>query len=279
MRNLLRSRTTTGLKLLCLCLFLNNHIFAAAAQIPIASWNLKHFGASKTPEDMNRVADALQDFDVVAIQEIVTAATGVQQLARLVTLLEQKGADWDFQISPPTNSSNPGEQERYAFIWKTKQVQLRKAGWLDGAYADSISREPFMADFIMKRKDFTLVNFHALPKSKQPEREIKWFKFFPTAYPGRKLIFLGDFNCPEQHSVFNPLKKAGYKAALYNQKTTLRQTCIKGDCLASAYDNIFYPSDFTLQHAGIIPFYLYYKGDQRAARKLSDHVPVFVVLE
>ncbi len=253
--------------------------FVTQGQLSIATWNLNHFGAAKTQAEMTLIAASIKDFDVVALQEVNTRPDGARQLAQLTLLLDRLGADWDYLVSPPTQSNNKGEQERYAFVWKKNRIQLKGRGWLEPVYADSISREPFMADFVYQDRSFTLVNFHALPKGKQPEREIKWFKLFPALYSGRQLLFLGDFNCPQQHSVFTPLKSMGYQPALLHQKTTLRQACIKGDCLASAYDNIYFPPSFRKKDAGIVPFYLHYQGDQKAARRLSDHVPVFVVLE
>jgi hypothetical protein len=68
-------------------------------------------------------------------------------------------------------------------------------------------------------KQFTVVNFHAITK---PETEIKYFKFFPE-YPTLNLIFAGDFNCPQSHTVFIPLRKMGYQSILVGQKTSLKK--------------------------------------------------------
>ncbi len=143
-----------------------------------------------------------------------------------------------------------------------------------------MSREPFLCTFTVDGAEFTLANFHALPKKKLPETEIKYLRYFPALYPGQALIFLGDFNCPQSHSVFNPLKGQGYKPALTGMKTTLRQECTGDNCMASEYDNIFYPAErFRMLKSGVLPFYLHYHGDMKAARRLSDHAPVFIELE
>ena len=84
------------------------------------------------------------------------------------------------------------------------------------------------------------MNYHAIPKKKQPETEIKYFKFLPGKYPGSNLIFLGDFNVPQNHTVFNPLKKIGYRPVFTGQKTTMKMEGVGEECLASEYDNIFY---------------------------------------
>ena len=71
----------------------------------------------------------------------------------------------------------------------------------------------------------------------------------------------------------------GYQACFLNQKTTLRQKCIQGDCLASEYDNVFIPTDkIKLLSAQIIPFYEDFE-EVILARKISDHVPLLVEIE
>lgn len=196
-------------------------------------------------------------------------------VARLNDALNRTGAKWNYTISHGT-SSDRYSKERYAFIWKTSRTEMTGEAWLEKKYNLEIVREPYFARFRLGKKQFTLVTMHAIPKSKQPETEIKYLKYLPENYPADALIFCGDFNLPESHSVFNPLKNAGYPPAFKNQKTSLRQKCINGDCLASAYDNFFYnQSKINCINAGIIPFYTAF-DDLKEARKVSDHVPVFL---
>ncbi|HMI03233.1 MAG TPA: hypothetical protein VK541_12160, partial [Pedobacter sp.] len=120
------------------------------------------------------------------------------------------------------------------------------------------------------------VSFHAVPKSKQPETEIRYFKHMPALYPGDNLIFCGDFNLPQSHTVFNPLRKMGYTPAFTAQKTTLKQVCVNGDCLASAYDNFYFKTKgLNPSTSGIVHFYLDFES-AKAARSISDHVPVYL---
>lgn len=257
--------------------FLFCHGFLVA-QVKISSWNLQHFGKTKSEAEINFIADVLKDFDVVALQEIVAGFGGTQAVAKLADALNRKGAKWDYDISEPTKST-PYATERYAFLWKTSKVKNFQRGWLDQNFANRIDREPFMMNFIYKRKDFTLVNFHAIPKKKQPETEIKYFKYFPELYPDKNLIFLGDFNIPQSHTVFNPLKKSGYRSVLQNQKTSMKMKCVDGECLASEFDNIFYNFlKVKLLDAGIIHFYKSYP-DMVSARRISDHIPVWAELD
>jgi len=120
-----------------------------------------------------------------------------------------------------------------------------------------------------------LVNFHAITKSRQPETEIKYFKFLPQEYSNLNLIFVGDFNCPQSHTVFNPLKKMGYFPVFQNQKTTLKQKCKNDNCLASEFDNIlFKTTTINYINSGVVSFYKKFNS-LKEARKISDHIPIW----
>lgn len=243
--------------------------------ISICSWNLENFGHSKSDVELSFVASTIQSYDVIAIQEIVAGSGGVQAVARLVDIMNRKGGGWDYSTSNPTSGSGY-QSERYAFIWNKKLIVKIGKAWLDQRYALEIDREPYMGTFRKEGKMFTIVNFHAKPKSKQPETDIKYFKFIPTIYPDLNLIFCGDFNCPQSNTVFNPLKKMGYKPAFVGQKTTLRMKPIQNECLASEYDNFFYSSKKTsLIKSGVIRFDLNFKTLVQA-RTISDHLPIYM---
>ena len=249
------------------------------SQVKIMTWNLKNAGKSKTEEHLEYMATIMKQADIVAIQEVVTNPSGAQTIAALQAELNRKsGFKWDYALSNPTISS-PYRSERYAYLWKSKNIKLKKKAFLDQHYQDEIEREPYMATFQYKELEFTLVSLHALPKKHQPETEIKYLRYFPEHYPDSNLIFLGDFNLSESHSVFNPLKKQGYTPAFTNQKTSLRQKCIKRDCLASEYDNFFLqPTIFTLKSAKAILFFEDFDSLQEA-NKISDHIPLMIEIQ
>lgn len=248
------------------------------AQISVVSWNLQNLGKSKSPETLEQIADFVKSYDIVAIQEVVAGYGGIQAVAALSDILNRKGAKWSYIVSDPTVSS-AYKSERYAYLWKPSKVQHINKPFLETNFVVEIDREPFFADFKYNVKEFTLVNFHAITKKMQPETEIKHFKFLPDLYPTKNLIFLGDFNCPETHSVFNPLKKMGYKSAFQNQKTSLRQKCYNNDCLASEFDNFFYKGEkLKMIKAEVIHFYKKFE-DIKLARKLSDHIPIVLIFD
>jgi deoxyribonuclease-1-like protein len=246
------------------------------SQISVCSWNLENFGKSKSNQTIEFIANTVKDYDIIAIQEVIAGDGGAQAVARLNDALNRKGFKWDYRVSDPTSGNNSYKRERYAFLWKTSKVKLAGKPWLEVKYNIEIDREPFFATFIYNNKEFTIVNFHAITKSMQPETEIKYFKFLPAEYPDKNLIFSGDFNCPQSHTVFNPLKSMGYKPILIGQKTTLKQDCINDNCLASEFDNMFYnTSKIKYANSGVILFFQSFKNDLKSARNTSDHIPIY----
>jgi deoxyribonuclease-1-like protein len=247
-------------------------------QLKICSWNLKDFGKSKSDEEISVIANILKEYDLLAIQEVVAGTGGPQAVARLAEELNRKGNKWDYTVSDPTSSS-AYKQERYAFIWKTSRVTKKGESWLERKYNLEIDREPFYLTISYGGKQVTLVNFHAITKKMQPETEVKYFKFLPSLYPNKTLLFLGDFNLSESHTVFNPLKGMGYLPVLNNQKTSLKMKCKNGDCLASEFDNVFFKRQtIKLLRSGIVPFYKSYSS-LAEARLISDHVPIYIEIE
>lgn len=268
----------SGLKTYLVLLLLIFCIEPAFCSISICSWNLKDLGRSKSDIEIDFIASTIQIYDVIAIQEVVAGEGGAQAVARIVDVLNRKGKSWDYTISDPT-LSNSYSSERYAFIWNKKTISKLGDAWLENHYAVEIDREPFFATFIKDAKAFTLVNFHARPKAKRPESDIKFFKFFPSLYPKLNLVFCGDFNCPQSHAIFKSLKTMGYKPTFIGQKTTLRIKCIQNNCLASEYDNVFYdPKKTIFIRSEIIHFYQKFSTVEEA-RQISDHLPIYLIFE
>lgn len=249
--------------------------FLGFSQLKLLSWNIENIGKSKSNQEIVFIANTIRDFDIIAIQEVVAGYGGAQAVARLADELNRTGAKWDYVISEPTTSNSANKKERYAYIWKTNKIKKIGSAWLEKKYHLEIDREPYFCTFQYQNKQFTVVNFHAITKSKQPETEIKFFKFLPAEYPTLNLIFAGDFNCPQSHTVFNPLKKMGFTSILVNQKTSLKKECYNNDCLASEFDNMYYNRvKVFVKNSGVIPFYKKFNS-LKEARKISDHIPIW----
>jgi deoxyribonuclease-1-like protein len=259
-------------KIFLLLLFVSSSVFS---QVKLLSWNIENLGKSKSDSTIVFIANTIKEYDIVAIQEVVAGYGGAQAVAKLADELNRTGSKWDYTISVPTSSS-AYKTERYAFLWKTTKVKKIGKAWLEKKYHLEIDREPYYCTFSYQNKEFTIANFHAITKSKQPETEIKYFKFLPSLYPELNLLFVGDFNCPQSHSVFNPLKKMGYVSAFIKQKTSLKKTCNNNDCLASEFDNIWYNSSkINCSNAKVIHFYEFFETLNQA-REISDHIPISI---
>ena len=259
------------IKFLCLFFFFT---LTTISQTKFLSWNLQNFGKSKSNQEIAFIANTIKDFDIIAVQEVVAGNGGTQAVARLADELNRKGAKWDYRISEPTSSS-AYKTERYAFLWKTSSLRLKGKPWLEQKYHLEIDREPYFATFEIKGKKITVASFHAITKSKQPETEIKYFKLLPQEYPTLNLLFAGDFNCPQSHTVFIPLKKMGFAPILKNQKTSLKLKPKGDNYLASEYDNIFYKtSSINYLRSDVILFHKKFTS-LKEARKISDHIPIW----
>lgn len=248
------------------------------AQLSLLTWNIQNLGKSKSDQEIEFIAQTVKPYDVLAIQEVVAGYGGAQAVARMADALNRKGVKWEYCISDPTQTTG-GTTERYAFLWKPSRVKQIGKAWLEKQYATQIEREPYMSTFSCQGKSYTLVSFHAVPKSKQPEREIKIVAKLIQEFPQLNLIFLGDFNCPQSNSVFANFRKLNYQSALVNQKTSLKRSCKNGNCLASEYDNVFFHRQKNkLLSAAVLPFYERF-ATLKEAKTISDHIPVVVQID
>lgn len=241
----------------------------------LASWNLYNFGKSKSIEEIAFIAETIKEADIIAIQEISEKFYGTQAVGRLVDELNRKGSSWDYAISDPTQGKGV---ERYAFLWRKNKFTLIKNAFLEKKLDQNIDREPFLAFLKSKSGDeILLANLHAVPKSKEPWKEIKYLHKLDDWYKKENIIIMGDFNLPYFHEGFDKLKERKIIPALIDTKTTIKIEPKNGEHLANMYDNFFYEAqEFEIQKAGTIDFTSKFET-LRDARKISDHLPIFVV--
>lgn len=266
--------------------FLITALFSLIALLPLSaqdsthlkviSWNIQDFGRSKDKKEIRQIAEYLRDYDLVAIQEVAVHNTnGPKAVARLADELSRMGFAWDYRISDPTDSP-PYKGERYAFLWKPSRVKNAGRFWLEESLPETVFREPYVGRFDFRGQVFLIANFHARRGADKPEEEIPLLATLPARYPDDQLIFLGDFNLEESHPAFDPLEALGYSPVLTNQATSLRQSC-SPSYFSGALDNIYLPATVKVQQSGIIDIV----GDcdnLKEARKLSDHVPVWMAI-
>jgi len=248
--------------------------FSQQKDFGLISWNIKDFGKTKNSEELEQIAEIVRDADVVAIQEVVAGFGGAQAVAKLSDILNRKGAQWDYVVSDPTNSSKY-VTERYAVVWKTKHIKIKNRGKLIKVLDTLVDREPFIIDFYMEDKKLTLINFHSRPYDKNPEAEIKALTQYITKTFKTALVLAGDFNVDESKPVFDYFKSNGYTSAVINQKTTLKRACDGFEYRNHPIDNIFFSTDISKFDSGVLDFVRACDNLEKA-RKLSDHLPVFL---
>ena len=83
----------------------------------LCSWNIKNFGTLKdrTAESLYYIAEIINAFDIVAIQEINSDLSDFKKVLRLL------GSHWKHTLSDVTEG-NYGNDERFGFIYDSKRV-------------------------------------------------------------------------------------------------------------------------------------------------------------
>jgi len=251
---------------------------AGDGTLRLVSWNIANMGGSKDAAEIAVMADVLAPAaDVVAIQEVITSEPGQDAVVRLATALRQRGGTWDWVISEPTSGRG---SERYAFLWRTDRVRLDGPCRLDDVLAPQVDREPFLCAFTTGGEPVLVASFHAVPSSKDPERENALLDGLDRRYDAADLVIVGDFNLPARHSAFDALRARGFEDALGDALTTLKAVRTPaGEHRANPYDHVFYETDeLAVRRAEVLDFAARY-ADLREARNVSDHLPVLVELE
>ncbi len=244
------------------------------ANFTLLTWNIRDFGKTKDAVEIGHMTEILKDFDILAIQEVVAGYGGSQAVAKLAASLNRTGEQWDYAVSNPTKSPKY-KTERYAYIWKKNKAQLVGRPWLEAALQEIVFREPYMARFLIENREVVLMNYHARKHDDEPEREVKEFKnLYFQFYLNTPFIIAGDFNLKDKHTVFFPLKKAGFDFVLENEPTTLKRKCdVKGRMRNHPIDNLFYSPGINCKEGFVVnPIRGCFDLDR--FRGLSDHLPV-----
>lgn len=245
--------------------------------VTIISWNIKDLGKTKSIDELDKIANLVKHADIIAIQEVVAGYGGAQAVAKLSDILNRKGDRWDYIISDPTQSSKY-MLERYAYIWKNKNIKIKNRGRLINELKDKIEREPLLVDFHIYGKRFHVLNYHSIPNLKNPRDEIIALTDFIIKNAKAPVLLAGDFNLPEDDPVFKNFYSKGYQSSIINTKTTIKRECDHGSYLNYNIDNIYTSSSILKVTAGVIDFVIVCEEIENA-RKLSDHLPVYLTFK
>jgi endonuclease/exonuclease/phosphatase family metal-dependent hydrolase len=194
----------------------------------IATWNIRNFGGltpkwisskddspQRDLESAFTIAEIISRFDVVAIQEVKSDTTALKQVCRFL------GEHWSLILTDVTEG-NLGNQERMAFLFDTRRVQLSGLAcelvippeYLEKEQAEALRRQfartPYAVGFKTLGHTFTLVELHVIWGDSENERvqELNAIAYWLAKWSRDKnawdhnLITLGDFNIEQEQSVY-----------------------------------------------------------------------------
>ncbi len=249
--------------------------------ILIASFNIQVFGEKKLqlPGMGERLAAIIQQFDIVAIQEI--RSDNQTLLDRLMQFVNANGARYSFVLGPRLGRTNSKEQ--YAYIFDTSRIVTNmNATYTIDDSQDLLEREPLVARFVTRIPPsahpftFTLVDLHTKPADAKKEmlimdsvlKSIREFEFVSAGEDD--VILLGDLNASP--SEFPQLaRRPGTCCVIPDQTpTNTRQS--------KTYDNIVFDRELTSEftgNGGVLNLCDFFGINTESAELISDHFPIW----
>lgn len=237
----------------------------------IASWNIKEFGHLKEriPESYFYMAEIINMFDLVAIQEVKSTLRDLQILMRLL------GSNWSYIITDITEGA-AGNSERFAFVFDKRRVEFSGlAGeivlWdeMTGAQElKQLKRTPFITGFQAGWKTFAIINVHLQPDNTEAARKVRrqeiqslvrvlQEKLRRKRLWTENLMLMGDFNLysdPDNKEMAGLLQEFGFRElnALEGQPTNVSGT--------EAYDKMYFRENRYFQvpgdgNGGVLKFF------------------------
>ena len=282
-KNSMKTKSTfIATALLAITLLVPTAALSTCNTIKIASFNIQIFGVSKAskPDVMDILARTISKFDLVAIQEIRDkTGTAINDLEAAVDSL---GTDYDYIIGPRLGRSTSKEQ--YAYIYNTATITAGSSYTYDDTAQDIFSRDPYIAEFKAAAGtfDFVLISIHTAPDDATQEINAldDVVKDAQEHFKDEKdFIVLGDFNADcsyfDEDDLSCPLRAECYKWIITNEMDT---NLAKSSC---TYDRIVITKAATAEdyadECGVYRFDQIHDLKFKAAKKVSDHYPVYAV--
>lgn len=243
--------------------------------LSIMSFNIQVFGKSKSSKHnvMETIIDIIDDYDLIAIQEIRDASNTT--LTRLMSMMPD---NYKLVAGPRDGRSSSKEQAIYVYndskldvVWKKSYADVN----------DVFERSPFMVYFKEdnKKLSFIMVNVHIQPKSAEQEIHSlsklisKVFELYKD-----QIILVGDFNSDGNYfneKELNSLFPSNKYDIIINNK--LNTTVATKD---NTYDRIIITDGLEnrVLNSGVLYFKKYLVGDT-TLKQVSDHYPVYMILK
>ena len=186
----------------------------------LATWNIRKFSDNRTTESLYYIAEIINRFDLIAIQEV---AANMKGLEKLMSLLHPK---WDYLVTDATDGS-AGGGERMAFLYDKSKIKFKNLAGeivlplnklIDGKL--QFARTPYCVAFQAGWFKFVLTTVHifygstsAVDKKKR-EKEIDTLTSLLSKRAKKEnisYILLGDFNIPNVNDdTMKSLEKYGF---------------------------------------------------------------------
>lgn len=248
-----------------------------SASVRVAAFNLQAFNEAKAENHrvVERLAEIIRRFDIVAIQEV--DAINLDVLPRLRAQVNTAGRQYDFVASPRLGRTL--RQAQYAFLYDTASVEVdRTELYVVNDPDDLLDREPFVAWFRVRGPapesafTFSLVNVQVAPELAEQEVDVLADVFNAVRNDGRgedDVILLGDFHVADDS--FNQLNELpGVVWAIAGLPTNTR-----GDAPCA---NLVFRQDATNEFTGavgVFDFMREFNLTLDEALEISDHLPVW----
>ena len=244
-----KKQTITHLLNLRKGLFQNIPPKRADKNLLIASWNIKEFGHlnNRMPEAYYYIAEIINSFDLVAVQEV---KRGLDDLMIVMRLL---GSNWTYIITDITEGGD-GNRERFAYVYDKRRVQFTGLSgeivlWDDITRLSNmkqLKRTPHITGFKAGWKSFAILNLHLQPGNSTTSRDIRKeeVKLLMNAIEEKKrknhfwttnLMLMGDFNLYKNNTeIVQLINSVGFKEVtdLAGKNTNVSNT--------EVFDRIFY---------------------------------------
>ncbi|MEA4926169.1 MAG: endonuclease/exonuclease/phosphatase family protein [Syntrophomonadaceae bacterium] len=185
----------------------------------LATWNIREFGDNRRLESYYYLAEIINRFDLIAIQEVSADLKGLERVMALMN------PQWDYIVTDSTDGS-AGGGERMAFIYDRSKVAFKNmAGEIvlprEKLIEDGLqfARSPFCVAFQAKWFKFKLVTVHIYygassgidPRRLAEIDTIAAFLARRAKQENESYILLGDFNIVKtSDATFHALEKHGF---------------------------------------------------------------------
>ena len=202
----------------------------ATQTLLLATWNIREFGENRLQESSYYIAEIIDHFDIVVIQEV-----NAKELGGLESVLAILGDNWSYVMSDGVEGQ-AGGSEAMAFVFNTNKVKftglageivLPESKLIEGV---QFARTPFMVSFRAGWFDFKLCTVHIYYGSDTVDgivqRRLKEIQTVSDFLLKRQesddvsYILLGDFNIPDvDGEYFNALVENKYITKGGKEKT------------------------------------------------------------